>query len=58
LGRPRSRWEVNIKLDLKEIGWGDMDGIKLAQDRDQWRILVEKVMNLLFPYNFREFLSS
>jgi hypothetical protein len=46
LGRPRRRWENNIKMDLREIGWGGMDWIDLAQDRDQWRALVNTVMNL------------
>jgi hypothetical protein len=49
LGRPRRRWEDNIKMDLIEIGWGDMDSIDLAQDRDQWRALVNTVMNLWVP---------
>jgi hypothetical protein len=40
LGRPRRRWEDNIKMGLREIGWGGMDWIDLAQDRDQWRALV------------------
>jgi hypothetical protein len=40
LGRPRRRWEDNIRMDLREIGWGGMDWIDLAQDRDQWRALV------------------
>jgi hypothetical protein len=44
--RRRRRWEDNIKMDLKEIGWGGMDWIDLAQDRDQWRGLVNTVMNL------------
>jgi hypothetical protein len=48
LGRPRCRWEDNIKMDLKEIGWGGMDWIDLAQDRDQWKALVNTVMNLQF----------
>jgi hypothetical protein len=39
LGRPRHRWEDNIKMDLREIGWGGMDWIDLAQDRDQWKLL-------------------
>jgi hypothetical protein len=43
------RWEDNIKMDLREIGWGGMDWIDLAQDRDQWRALVIKVMNLWVP---------
>jgi hypothetical protein len=46
LGRPRSRWEDNIKMDLREIGFGDMDWIRWAQDRDRWRALVNTVMNL------------
>jgi hypothetical protein len=46
LGRPRCRWVNNIKIDLREIGWDGMDWIDLAQDRDQWRALVNKVMNL------------
>jgi hypothetical protein len=49
LGRPRCRWVDNIKIDLREIGWGDMDWIDLAQDRDQWRALVKTVMNLRVP---------
>jgi hypothetical protein len=49
LGRPRHRWEDNIKVDLREIGWGGMDWIHLAQDRDQWRALVNTVMNLQVP---------
>jgi hypothetical protein len=46
LGRPRRRWVDNIKIDLREIGWDGMDWIELAQDRDQWRALVNTVMNL------------
>jgi hypothetical protein len=49
LGRPRRRWEDNIRIDLREIGWGGMDWIDLAQDRDQWRALVNTVMNLRVP---------
>jgi hypothetical protein len=49
LGRPRRRWEDNIKIDLREIGWDGMDWIDLAQDRDQWRALVNTEMNLRFP---------
>jgi hypothetical protein len=45
-GRPRHRWENNIQMDLGEKGWGSMDWINLAQDRDQWRALVNTVMNL------------
>jgi hypothetical protein len=43
LGRPRRRWVGNIKLDLRVIGWDDMDWIELAQDRDQWRALVTRL---------------
>jgi hypothetical protein len=46
LGRPRRRWVDNIKMDLKEIKWEDVDSIDMAQDRDQWRALVNKIMNL------------
>jgi hypothetical protein len=46
LGRPKCRWVDNIKMDLGEIGWGDVDWIGLAQDRDKWRTLVNAVMNL------------
>jgi hypothetical protein len=46
LGRPRCIWEDNIKMDLRKIGFGDVDRIHLAQDRDRWRALVNTVMNL------------
>jgi hypothetical protein len=49
LGRPRSRWEDNIEMDLQEVGCGVMDWIELAQDRDRWRALVNVVMKLLVP---------
>jgi hypothetical protein len=49
LGRPRRRWEDNIKKDLREVGWGGMDSINLAQDRDRWRALVNAVMKLRVP---------
>jgi hypothetical protein len=58
LGRLRRRWVDNIKMDLREIGWGDMDWIDSAQYRDQWRVLMNKVMNLRFPYNAGKFLSK
>jgi len=48
-GRPRHRWEDNIKMDLQEMGCGGMDRIKLAQDRDRWRSLVNAVVNLRVP---------
>jgi hypothetical protein len=56
VGRPICRW-VDIKLDLRETGWCYMDWIDLAQDRDQWRVLVNTVMNLKVPYNIGKFLS-
>jgi hypothetical protein len=46
LGRPRRRWVDSIKMDLREIGWDGRDWIDLAQDRDQWRALVNAIMNL------------
>jgi hypothetical protein len=53
LGRPRRRWGDNIKMDLREIGFGDgdvdVDWVHWAQDRDRWRVLVNTVMNLRVP---------
>jgi hypothetical protein len=49
LGRPRRRWEDNIRMDLVEVGWGDVDWICLAQDRDKWRTVVNAVLNLRVP---------
>jgi hypothetical protein len=49
LGIPRSRWVDNIKVDLREMGWDGVDWIDLDQDRDQWRALVNTVMNLRVP---------
>jgi hypothetical protein len=46
LGTPRPKWVDNIKINLREIGWDDMDWVDLAQDMDQWRALVNTVMNL------------
>jgi hypothetical protein len=48
LGRPRRRW-VDIRADLTERGWGGMDWVDLAQDRDQWRALVNTIMNFRVP---------
>jgi hypothetical protein len=49
LGRPRHRWEDNIKMDLQEVGCGGVDWIELAQDMDSWRALVDSVRNLRVP---------
>jgi hypothetical protein len=49
IGRPRHRWVDNIKMDLKKIEWDGMDCIDLAQNREQWTALVNKIMNLWVP---------
>ena len=49
LGRPRRRWEDNIRMDLEEVGRGCGDWMELAQDRDSWRELVSAVMNFVVP---------
>ena len=49
LGRPRRRWEENIKMDLREVDCDSRDWIALAGDRDQWRVYVRAVMNLRVP---------
>jgi hypothetical protein len=49
LGRPRRRWENNIKMVLQAVGWGFGDWMELAQDRDRWRALVSTVRNLRVP---------
>jgi hypothetical protein len=49
LGKSRRRWEGNIRMDLREIGWEFVDWIHLDQDRDQWRALMNTVMNLRVP---------
>jgi hypothetical protein len=46
LGRPTRRWEEGIRMDLREIGWGSVEWIQLAQDRDRWQALVNTVMKL------------
>ena len=58
LGRPRCRWEDNIKMDLQEVECGGVGGIELAQDRDSWRALLNAVMNLWVPQNMGNFLTS
>jgi hypothetical protein len=49
LGRPRRMWVDGIRMDLVEMGWGDVDWIGLAEDRDKWRALVNSVLNLRVP---------
>jgi hypothetical protein len=49
LGRPGRMWLNNIRMDLVEVGWGDVDWIGLAQDRDRWRALGNSVLNLRVP---------
>jgi len=49
LGRPSHRWEDNIKMDLQEVGYGGMDWIGLAENRDSWWALVNAAMNIRFP---------
>jgi hypothetical protein len=51
LGRPRHRWVDNIRKDLGEVGWGEVDWIGLAQDRNRWRALVNSVLNLRVAWN-------
>jgi hypothetical protein len=49
LGRPRHRWEDNIKMDLQEVEWEGVDWIDVAQDRDRWQALVNAAKNLRVP---------
>jgi hypothetical protein len=49
LGRPSSRWVDNIRMDLGQVGWGDVESIGLAKDRSRWRALVNSVLNLRVP---------
>jgi len=58
LGRPRRRWENNIKMDFQEVGGGCGDWMDLAQDRDRWRALVSTVINLRVPKDAGNFLTS
>jgi hypothetical protein len=57
-GRPRRRWVYNIKMDLREIGWDGLDWIDVAQGGDQWRALVNTVMNIRAAYNAGKFFSG
>jgi hypothetical protein len=57
IGRPRRMCENNIKMDIREVGWGCMDWIHLAQDRDQWKAIVNTAMSLRASENFVKFLS-
>jgi hypothetical protein len=58
LERPRRRWEDNIKMNVKEIGWEGVEWMHVAQDRDQWRAVVNTVMTLRFPKKERNFLTT
>ena len=58
MGRPRRRWEDNIKMDIKEVGRGCGDWMELAQDREGWRALVSTVLNFRVPQNAGNFLIS
>jgi hypothetical protein len=58
LGRPRRRWDDNIKMDLQEVVCRGMDWIEMAQDRDRWPALVNSAMNLRAPLNTENFLTS
>ena len=58
LGRPRRRWEYNIKMPLQEVGFGVMDWIEVARDRASWRALVNKVMNFRVTLKAGNFLTS
>jgi hypothetical protein len=48
-GRPRRKWVDNIRMDFGKVGWGDVDWIGLAKDRNRWRALVNSVLNLRVP---------
>jgi hypothetical protein len=58
LGRPIRTWLDNIRMDLVEVGWGDVDWISLAQDRDRWRALMNSVLKLRVQYNAWKLSSS
>jgi hypothetical protein len=58
LGRPRNRWENNVKMDHREAKWGGLDWIDLNQNMGQRRAFVNTVMSLQVPYNFAKFFSK
>ena len=58
LRKPRRKWEDNIKIDIQEVGCGDMDLFDLAQDMDRWRALMNALINLRVPYNAGNFLTG
>ena len=58
LGKPRRKWGDNIKKDLQDVGYGSMDWMDVAQDRDRWRALVNAVMNFRVPSNAGNVLTS
>jgi len=58
LGRPRHRWNDNIKMDLQEVGCEGLDWIDLAQDRDRWRALVNGVMSIWVLYDVGNFITN
>ena len=58
LGRPRHRWNDNIKMDLQEVGCEGLDWIDLAQDRDRWRALVNVVMSIWVLYDVGNFITN
>jgi hypothetical protein len=58
LGRPRRRWEDNSRMDLREIGWRDVDWLHVTRDRDQWRAFGKTAMNLPVPESAGNFLTT
>jgi hypothetical protein len=56
-GRPRRRWDDNTRLYLREIRWESVDCMQLAEDRDQWRVVVNMIMNLLVPHAAGNFIN-
>jgi hypothetical protein len=58
LRRRRQKWEANIRMDLREIGWRGVDWIQVAQNRDQWQALMDTELNLWFPLKSGNFLTS